>query len=310
MINPKGLPRSMEVRMIKSLNNLFSSKVRNVRRDCGALSIISSVIPESIDPCVMIFCSDHGIAIEDVTTLSKDFASRTYTEFSRGIGLPFELGRCFDIKVMAIDSSLGTPTKHIAYTNAMTTREYLRCLRIGWEAAVSSQCNLIGIGEIGAGGTTSATALASILLDIDPEKLLGYGSGINERQMKKKDMLIRLAIARSSHAKDVVTLLTQIGGKEMVSMVGAILGAFSRGKIVVLDGFITCVAALIAEKLCPGVSSYLLCYTRTNEPGQLIIASQIGLNPFIYTGHTCGMGFGCFFSIQFCRGAACLSQSC
>jgi len=191
----------------------------------------------------------------------------------------------------------------------MTQTEYLKCLSIGWNTVRHSSCNLVGIGEVGAGGTSTATALASILLDLSPEYLLGRGSGISETQLRIKANLINLALARCQYTASISNLLIQIGGKELVSMVGAILGSYAYGKIVVLDGFITCVSALIAEKLFPGISSCLLCCTRTNEPGQQKIAEVLQLNPFMNLGHSCGMGFGCFFSIQACMASICLNKS-
>lgn len=308
MIHRRGLPKLMRSELqARSLLDLYKPD-NYVSQDLGSIGPLAAILPDIIDACVFIFCSDHGVAAEDVTTLPQDFAAMSYNTFSKGEGIPFSLGKCFDIKVAALDCSLGCPTEHIAYCNAMTTREYLKCLHIGWKAVVGTSSNLIGIGEVGAGGTTTATALASILLDIDPERLLGHGSGISDSQLKTKSSLIKLAVNRVKNTTDIVSLMSQIGGKEIVSMVGAILGSYSRGKVVVLDGFITCVAGLIAETLFPGVSSCFLCCTKTNEPGQKFIADQIGLDPFMHIGHSCGMGLGCFFSIQACKASLCLSK--
>ena len=308
MVNIKGLPASMYSKLLKQAHRL-DHKSRHVgSSEFGSIGDLARALPDQIKPCVFIFCSDHGIAADNISILPQDFAARSYKDFSHGLGIPFSLGECFNIEVKAFDCSLGNPTKHISYCNAMTPREYLKCLCIGWNAVRHSCCNLIGIGEVGAGGTSTATALASILLDIEPEYLLGHGSGISESQLRLKANLINLALDRVHYTADLSTLMIQIGGKEIVSMVGAILASYAHGKTVVLDGFITCVSALIAEKLFPGISSCLLCCTRTNEPGQQKIAEVLKLNPFIHLGHSCGMGFGCFFSVQACKASFCLNK--
>ena len=306
MINPKGLPRSMQYafEMLVSAQSPSDLKPTKVQ-ELGSLSCVGYKVPSVIDACVCIFCSDHGIAVDSVSSLACDFASQSYKQLSKGHGIPFVLGECYSINVKVFDSSFGGPTKHIAYSNAMNVREYLKCLRLGWKVGVETKCNILGVGEVGAGATSAAAALTCLILNMNPEKIVGCGSGISQSQIENKISLIRLALDRVQ-ATDIITILCQIGGKEIVSIMGAILGASATGKIVVLDGFVTCIAALLAEIIRPGISSQFICCTRTNEPGHRLLAAHLGLKPFMHIGHTCGMGLGCFFSIQICKGAASL----
>lgn len=304
MLTRASIPTYMRKRL--ETRPCVNRKSRLVDSDIGSLQHLAENLPDKLDACVIVHCADHGIAANGVSALPNNYAAAAFIDLSEGLGIPFALGRCFDIDVLPLDCSLGCPTQDISLADAMSTREYLRCLRIGWNAVLSTSVSLVGIGELGAGGTTAAAALASVLLRLDPSGFVGHGSGISDQQIELKMGLVRKVVDRCAHIDSVTELMVRIGGKDIVSMVGSILAAYSTGRTVVLDGFITCVAGLLAEQIVPGISSSMLCCASTNEPGQVIVSGCLGLNPFMHIGHRCGMGLGCFFGIQACRGSSCL----
>ncbi|OYU44274.1 MAG: hypothetical protein CFE44_13850 [Burkholderiales bacterium PBB4] len=295
---PSAIRQKIEGR--PSLDEKSSTRVAELT--CGRLADISLLVGCREKSEVIIFCCDHGVARRGVTKLPPDYAKQKYCELVAGIGIAFQLGKAFSVPVHAIDCSMGSPSRDICDEDAMTQLELQKSLVLGWDQACGSDCELIGIGELGAGNTTSAAALASIFLNEPPADCVGTGSGIETSQIPEKLRAVEIALERvEGKCESTTDALRRLGGKEIVAMCGAILGAHSCGKLVVLDGFVTCVAALAAVRIWPESRNSLICCTTTDEKGQALAVRRLGLSPFMNIGHTCGQGFGSFFGLEFCR---------
>lgn len=152
---------------------------------------------------------------------------------------------------------------------------------------------LLATGEMGIGNTTTTAALACVLAGIAPDEAVGRGAGLDAAGLERK----RLAVARSLEvndpcARDVVGAIAAVGGCDIAAMCGFYLGAASCGVPVVLDGVISCVAALCARRLCPQAAGYMLASHVSQEPAARVLLDQLGLRAPIAAGMHLGEGTG------------------
>ena len=152
---------------------------------------------------------------------------------------------------------------------------------------------MIAIGEVGIGNTTAAAALAARLLDLTADHVVGRGSGVDSFGLQRKLELTSRALARvKQRPDDPLTLLASLGGYEIAGNVGLILAAASDRRVVVLDGFITGVAGLLAVRLQPEAASYLVAAHRSAEPGHRLVLEELGIAPVLDLEMCLGMASG------------------
>ena len=164
---------------------------------------------------------------------------------------------------------------------------------------------MLGIGEMGIGNTTTSSAVLSVLLDADVEAVTGRGGGITDDSFRKKKEVIRTAIDRNNPDKnDVIDVLSKVGGFDIAAMCGGFIGAAASRRPVVIDGFISAVAALCAYRLCPEVRGYLVPSHASFEIGYRLAMEAMDLQPLFLLGMQLGEGSGCPIAFEI-LGAAC-----
>ena len=153
--------------------------------------------------------------------------------------------------------------------------------------------HLIALGEMGIGNTTTSSAVACAILGIEPERMTGRGAGLSDEGLKKKQRVIREALAHyAPDPADGIGVLSAVGGLDLAGLAGVCIGGAMYHVPVVLDGVITAAAALAAQTICPGVSDYLLASHVSAEPAGRLILERLGLSAAI-DGHLClGEGTG------------------
>jgi nicotinate-nucleotide--dimethylbenzimidazole phosphoribosyltransferase len=155
---------------------------------------------------------------------------------------------------------------------------------------------LFALGEVGVGNTTVAAALAAALLGLPPEEVVGLGAGSDSALVANKRSVVDSALARLRDVygiePDPMTVLGAVGGPEFAVMAGLIVGAASRGAVVVLDGMATCVAALVALEMEPAVAAHLIAGQRSREVGHRVVLERLGLEPLIDLRFRAGEGAG------------------
>jgi len=190
-------------------------------------------------------------------------------------------------------------TRNIAQGPAMTREQALCALETGIEAACLSDADIFGIGEMGIGNTTTSSAVLAVLLGVDAEAVTGRGGGITDDSLRKKKAVIRHAIELNQpDANDVVDVLTKVGGFDIAAMCGAFLGAAATRRPVVIDGFISAVAALCASRLCPEAKGYFIPSHASYEIGYRLAMEAMGLAPLLLLGMRLGEGSGCPLAFQ------------
>ena len=262
---------------------------------------------------LLVFAADNGVVAEGVSsapqsvtlmqtvnlTRAKTGASVLAKHFGCGITV-CDVGVNADIRESAVlNRKIAYGTQNIAAGPAMTKDQAIRAIMTGIELAENTDADVIGIGEMGIGNTTTSSAVLSVLLDADVEAVTGRGGGITDDSFRKKKEVIRRAVAVNRPDKnDVIDVLAKVGGFDLAAMCGGFLGAAATHRPVVIDGFISAVAALCAVKLCPNVRGYLIPSHASYEIGYRLAMDAMALQPIFLLGMRLGEGSGCPLAFQ------------
>ena len=257
---------------------------------------------------LLVFAADNGVVAEGVSsapqsvtlmqtinlTRHKTGASTLCKHFGCDITV-CDVGVNADIKEpKVVNKKIAYGTQNIAKGPAMTREQAIQAIQVGMELAKTTDADVIGIGEMGIGNTTTSSAVLSVLLDADVEAVTGRGGGITDTSFLKKKQVIKDAIAINNPDKnDVIDVLAKVGGFDIAAMCGAFLGCAEKCCPVVIDGFISAVAALCAYKLCPNALAYFIPSHASYEIGYKLAMDAMNLQPLFLLGMRLGEGSGC-----------------
>ena len=260
---------------------------------------------------VLIFASDNGIVEEGVASCPQSVTLSQTINFTRGLTGVAVLARHFhtELDVMDVginadfhqsgvrDVKIAHGTQNFAKTHAMSREQADRALQIGIEAArraAGDGIQIIGVGEMGIGNTSTSSAVLSTLLGLPARQTVSRGAGINNDAYARKIALIDEAIARwQPDPADPVDVLMKVGGFDLAAMCGAFLGAAAARLPAVIDGFISAVAALCAYRLCPRSAGYMFPSHASREAGYMLAMNAMGLEPMLNLDMRLGEGSGC-----------------
>ena len=173
------------------------------------------------------------------------------------------------------------------------------------QVAANQGINLLGIGEMGIGNTTAASAITAVLLKCDPETVTGRGTGVDDVGLAHKIEVIRRALEiNHPDAEDAIDVLAKVGGAEIGVMTGIVLGAAANNLPIVADGFISTTAAALALRLQPKVRDYLFNGHRSAEHGHAAWIEFIGEQPLLDLSMRLGEGTGAALAMHIIEGAA------
>ena len=257
---------------------------------------------------LLVFAADNGVVAEGVSsapqsvtlmqtvnlTRAKTGASVLCKHFGCEITV-CDVGVNADIKEpKVLNRKIAYGTQNIVHGPAMTREQAVQAMMTGIELAQKTDADVIGIGEMGIGNTTTSSAVLSVLLAADVDAVTGRGGGITDVAFQKKKQVIRDAIAiNQPDQNDVIDVLAKVGGFDIAAMCGAFIGAAASQRPVVIDGFISAVAALCACRLCPNVRGYLIPSHASYEIGYKMAMDAMGLQPIFLLGMRLGEGSGC-----------------
>ena len=257
---------------------------------------------------LLVFAADNGVVAEGVSsapqsvtlmqtinlTRAKTGASTLCKHFGCGITV-CDVGVNAKIREpKVLNRKIAYGTQNIANGPAMTREQCLRAIQIGFDLARDTDADVIGVGEMGIGNTTTSSAVLAVLLDADVEAVTGRGGGITDRSFQKKKQVIKDAIAiNQPDRNDILDVLAKVGGFDIAAMCGAFLGCAAKRCPVVIDGFISAVAALCAYKLCPEAVGYFIPSHASYEIGYKLAMDAMDLEPMFLLGMRLGEGSGC-----------------
>ncbi|MGF1755696.1 nicotinate-nucleotide--dimethylbenzimidazole phosphoribosyltransferase, partial [Vibrio makurazakiensis] len=265
---------------------------------------------EITQPSITIFAGDHGIADEGVSIAPSAVTQQMVLNFLHG-GAAIN---CFcdvnDIDLMVVDTGillevesddsklvrqrLGTRTENFSKQAAMSSEQVELGLQLGKQVItqrIAQGSNLVMFGEMGIANTSSATAILSALSGSDVEACVGFGTGISSEQLALKTQLIKQGVARCKGLSPT-EVLAEVGGFEIVQMVGGFLAAYENKTPVIVDGFIVSVAAYVATLINPEARDYMIFAHRSEESGHKIALELLDADPLLDLGLRLGEGTG------------------
>lgn len=262
------------------------------------------------EKALLVFSADNGVTEEGVSSAPRSVTAAQTVNLVRGrtgaAVIAGEFGCRLRVCDVGVDARIREPgvigrkiapgTGNIAKEPAMTRAEAVRAILTGAELAeetVKEGADVLGVGEMGIGNTTTSAAIASVLLGLPPEKVTGRGAGLDSEGLRRKIAVIRRAIAvNHPDKKRPVELLAKLGGYDIAGMVGLYLGGALYKVPVVIDGFISAVAAALACEICPAVRDYMLCSHVSKEPAGQWMLDYLEQRPLITAALCLGEGTG------------------
>lgn len=290
------------------------------------LAIRLAVMQGRVDPeinkiNITVFAADHGIAEEGVSAFPQSVTLDMIRNFSAGGAaiclIAKQLGARLDVMNLGTvedagdlpgvkSRRLGSGTANFSQTAAMTKEQLKSALLIGQEVAIEAKKSATDLfigGEMGIANTTSATAIACAILDQKPNKLTGPGTGLDDEGIKHKINIIEQALQHHSDKinDQPIETLRHFGGFEIAALVGAYVACGQQGLPVLIDGFITSVAALLACQIQPDLKDWLIFSHASAEPGHQLIMEAMDAGPILDLHMRLGEGSGAGVTVPLLR---------
>ena len=257
---------------------------------------------------VVAMCADNGVVEEGVTQTGQEVTAVVAENFLEGTTtccvmcrqcgaelFPVDVGMVTDTKVRT-DLKVAYVTRTMTREPAMTRDQAIRGIEAGIAMAEELKekgYQVLATGEMGIGNTTTSSAVAAVLLGKPVEDMTGRGAGLTSEGLVRKINAIKKAIALNNPDRsDAIDVLAKVGGLDIAGMAGVFIGGAALGMPVVMDGFISCVSALIAIKICPQVSDHILASHVSKEPAAQLILKELGKEAIIHAGMCLGEGTG------------------
>ncbi|MGH8242595.1 MAG: nicotinate-nucleotide--dimethylbenzimidazole phosphoribosyltransferase [Steroidobacteraceae bacterium] len=311
-----------------------AARQRELTKPCGSLGRLESLavwmaarqgraIPNMPLAAAIVYAADHGVAARLVSAYPACVTAQMVSAmaaghaavsvFARLLGVPLrvvDVGVAADLESAAtiVHAKVRLGTADLSSGMAMTLEEAGRALDVGrTEAACAIQggAGLLVAGEVGIGNTTASAALIGALLNADPGQVVGRGSGINDDALAGKVRVVAAALrrVRQSAITDPVALLANVGGLEIAAMAGTYLESARRGVPVILDGYISAAAALVAVSIEPSCRHWMLAGHVSAEPGHRLALDHLKLEPILDLGMRLGEGTGALLALPIVRAA-------
>jgi len=285
------------------------------------VGMTGQLLPTVERKAVIVMAADHGVTIEGVSAYPSVVTAQMVYNFLRGGAAINALAKLAGARVIVVDVGVVTEVQHsdlltrkvaagtanMASGPAMTHAQAIDAVHVGmdvFEAQFDQGIDLVATGDMGIGNTTASSAITAVLTGTPVAVVTGRGTGINDEQLAHKIAVIEQAIKHNKpDPTDPLSVLASVGGLEIAGLVGVILAAAAHRVPVVIDGFISGAAALVAVKLCPGVRDYLIAGHVSVELGHLMILDHLGLVPLLNLELRLGEGTGAALAMCIVEGA-------
>ena len=290
--------------------------------------IFGEATPSIRRKTVILAAGDHGVVAEGVSAYPQDVTPAMVMNFLGGGAAINVLANHAGAEIIVLDAGvaadlpehpslrsvkIGRGTNNIAGGPAMTREQAIQCLEKGIETAreqISAGSDLLACGDMGIGNTTPSSAITSVITGAGTDVTTGRGTGLDDAGLAHKASVVKRAIdVNKPDAKDGLDVLMKVGGFEIGVLAGVFLGAAAGRRPVIVDGFISGAAALIAYTIAPGAAHRFIASHQSVEPGHRISLSHMGLEPLLDMGMRLGEGSGAALSMHIVEAAAkCLSD--
>ncbi|HEX4843567.1 MAG TPA: nicotinate-nucleotide--dimethylbenzimidazole phosphoribosyltransferase [Limnobacter sp.] len=258
-------------------------------------------------PQLVVFAADHGLAHRGVSAYPSDVTWQMVENFLAGGAAVSVLARQHGLNLSVVDCGVrhqfkerpGLFLRKVAHGTAdsldgpaMSIEQCQQAVNNGVELVRTLPGNVLLLGEMGIGNTSSASLLMARFTGRDIAECTGAGTGLNAQAVRRKTEILRLVLNRHAHLHLPLEILAAMGGFEIATMVGAVLQAASERRVVVVDGFIATAAVLVAHALSPGVLCSCVFAHQSGEQGHRSMLDHLGAQPLLDLGLRLGEGSG------------------
>jgi len=294
-------------------------QLEDIAKQIGVIQ--NTLSPELKNPHIVVFAGDHGITNEGVSAYPQEVTFQMVMNFLNGgaainvfckqnsikikvvdAGVNYEFPKGLNV----IDSKVGKGTKSFLKEPAMSIKEAQKCIDRGSvivNEIFRSGCNVIGFGEMGIGNTSSASALMSVICKTPVELCVGRGTGLDDAGVQNKIDVIKRAIAYHEKPDTPLETLAIFGGFEIAQMCGGMLQAAENKMLILVDGFISTSAFLIAYKINPAILDYAVFCHQSDEHGHAKMLKYLNVKPLLNLNMRLGEGTGSAISYSVIQSA-------
>lgn len=325
VMNKTSIEEALRVGVIATYNQKIYKDVKNrwdkLSKPLDALgdfediiskigAILESTVPRTDKITTLVFASDNGIvgrgisqAGQEITAICAD----AIADMKKSVSV-MAMANNIQVKVIdvgvnavlksdaVIDKKVRMGSRDFLTEEAMTREEVMMALSAGFDAVYEEKIqgtDVICVGEIGIGNTTTSSAIAAAILKVPAAVVTGRGAGLSDEGLATKIQVIDQGIAKYDlYGKNAFDILKAVGGYDIAALAGAMIGGAVYGMPIILDGMISAAAALVAENLVRGVSNYLIASHSSKESACGRMLSEIGLKPVIDANMALGEGTG------------------
>lgn len=259
---------------------------------------------------VIVMCADNGVVAEGVSQSGQEITKAVTENLGKRNTSVCKMAKAAGADIIPVDIGVNTNdymngvlsrkirkgTNDFFKEPAMTEAEAVRAITTGMELVKECKENgytLIGTGEMGIGNTTTSAAMAAALLSVPAQKVVGRGAGLSDAGLIRKTEVIEQALEKYQFQKtEALRILYSVGGLDIAGLCGVFLGGAKYHVPIVADGVISAVAALTAERLCPGTKEFVIPSHKGKEPASDLLMKELGLKPVIDAGLALGEGTG------------------
>jgi nicotinate-nucleotide--dimethylbenzimidazole phosphoribosyltransferase len=316
--NAKSLARARQDTLTKPAGSLGRLEELSIQ----IAGICGNARPQIKNKAIVVMVADHGVVEEGTSAYPQEVTSQMVLNFIRGGAAINVLSQQVGARVVVVDIGIaGKPlsfngivhhkvasgTRNMCRGPAMTIEEASEAIAAGIEIVkceIDKGLDIVGTGEMGIGNTTASSAICSVFTGKTPAEVTGRGTGLDDKQLQHKIEVINKALnLNRPEADKPLDVLAKVGGLEIGGLAGVMLGAAANRVPVIIDGFISGAAALIATGLCPQVKDYLIAAHLSVEPGHKIMMEYLGLKPLLDLDLRLGEGTGAALGISLAEAA-------
>ncbi|SRR5690554_249650 len=317
----------------QALKPALQHKIDHKTKPLGALGQLEEVAlrlgliqqtltPHLKRPALVIFAADHGLAASGVSLYPPEVTAQMVYNFLNGGAATNVFARQLGFALQVVDAGvnadfpedlpirhckLGYGTANCLRQPAMTAEQVISGLETGRQIAheeVAAGSNLLAFGEMGIGNTSAAALITHLLADIPLADCTGRGTGLDDAGLAHKQAILQQVVDRlADQPRDVLTVLSEVGGFEVVMMTGAMLGAAEKGAAILVDGFIATAALLAAMKIAPEVRDYAFFGHCSQEGGHAHLLAHLQARPLLQLELRLGEGSGAVLAYSLLQAA-------
>lgn len=272
--------------------------------------------PDIEKRAVVVFCADNGVVAQGVTQCGQEITATVAENMGRGQSTVCMMAKRIGMDVFPVDIGVACEvagerilrrkiragTADMTIEPAMTREQAVQAIEVGIDLAqncAEKGYRLLCGGEMGIGNTTTSAAVTAVLTGADVQTVTGRGAGLSSAGLARKVAAIETALQlHGLDASDPLDVLHKVGGLDMAGLAGLYIGAAACGLPAVLDGVISCAAALLAVRLCPAAGDYLIAAHCSEEPASMRLLAALGKKPFLTAGMRLGEGTGAVAAVS------------